>query len=195
MNNSANIKFDKNAEIKIRCMGRFHTKITNYQMCAELTFDTGAAFTAIPANVLGISKKDLLSLNCSQKVGYRISDNKEEGLIFYKIQLDSFSIAGMDFKSVPIYITFDKRYDSLLLGRDFSGLMDYTIKNSTKTMTLTKTPRFIEYQRTNDVLDNPQLLSVYEETDDMFFISLKDEPQCQKETNVEKDISDDFGDR
>ena len=51
MNNSANIKFDKNAEIKIRCLGRFHTKNTNYQMYTELTFDTGAAFTAIPANV------------------------------------------------------------------------------------------------------------------------------------------------
>ena len=101
----------------------------------------------------------------------------------------------MDFRSVPIYITFDERYDSLLLGRDISGLMDYTIKNSTKTMMLTKTPRFIEYQRTNDVLENPQLLSVYEETDDMFFISLKEVPQYQRENNIEEDISDDFGER
>ncbi len=118
----------------------------------DLKFDTGADITCIGANRLNlhcteehfttwiqqndnieIIKNGKLKKNGLIAVNTRGIDKEAKDIKAYAYQLDEFTIESADgsisLGSVPIFVTFDKRFQTPLLGRDLLSLFNIDINN------------------------------------------------------------------
>lgn len=75
-------------------------------------YDTGSQFTCMPAEDLGvdISEEEFITYSKNKLAIEGIGIDTNTRIKYYLIQVDKFIVAGIDLGSVPIYITFDKRY-------------------------------------------------------------------------------------
>ncbi len=130
----------------------------------DLKFDTGADITCISASRLNLhSTEEEFTKWMQQNENVEIIKNgqiKKNGLIgiktkgidkeaedikAYAYQLDDFSIESGDgnlsLGSVPIFVTFDTRFQTPLLGRDLLSLLNIEIDNDRNIMNVKSTEK------------------------------------------------------
>ena len=125
----------------------------------DLKFDTGADITCIGASRLNLhcteeeftawiqqnENIEIIKNGKIKKNGFigaktKGIDKEAEDIKAYAYQLDSFVIesadGNMSLGSVPVFITFDRRFQTPLLGRDLLSLLNIGIDNDNNIMTI-----------------------------------------------------------
>ena len=133
-------------------------------LCGDLKFDTGADITCISANRLNlytteeeftswiqthnnieIIKQGNLKRNGIVVTKSKGIDKEAEDIKAYAYQLEDFTIESADgsisLGSVPVFITFDKRFQTPLLGRDLLSLLNIEIDNDSNMMNISSTEK------------------------------------------------------
>ena len=125
----------------------------------KMKFDPGADITCIPASYLGINAGEAeftkwiqttdnieLIQNGKKTTHHIIAartrgvDKKAASITSYALQLDDFQIIThdgvLDLGGVPVFVVFDDRFQTPLLGRDILGLLNMEIDNDKNLLTL-----------------------------------------------------------
>ena len=130
----------------------------------DLKFDTGADITCISASRLNLyiteeeftswiqthDNLEIIKQGNLKKNGLVVTqskgiDKEADDIKAYAYQLDDFTLesaeGSISLGSVPVFITFDKRFQTPLLGRDLLSLLNIEIDNDNNMMNISSTEK------------------------------------------------------
>lgn len=112
-----------NGEYNIFSTFTFENKIA----VVYFTVDTGADITCCPASAIAISEDYCIAREFPTVMKQGIVKDKTVASVkFYKVPVENFCLAEtIKINNQNIYITFDTRYTSILLGRDITNQLYY----------------------------------------------------------------------
>ena len=163
-------------DCEFQCQNTPNTDGTPLFYSGPLKLDTGADITAFPAKQLRIKEDMGLFLQWIQKSGQlrfktangeagclvaaamKGVDKKADPFQFFALQVDAFTILDNNSHNkiaiggVPVFVTFDERFDKALLGRDIISLLNLNIDNDRKCIEIEETDEARNYKEQHSVL-------------------------------------------
>ena len=158
-------------DCEFRCNNTPNADGTPLFYSGALKLDTGADLTAFPAKQLQIKEEKGSFLNwvqTSEQLLFQTSQGESGHLIaaamkgvdtqaapiqFFAMQIDEFTIFDNNSQNslviggVPIFVTFDERFDKALLGRDIISLLNLNISNDKKCIEVDETEEAKNYKK------------------------------------------------
>lgn len=144
---SSKVKMQDKRSINLTCMIKIDAE--SGEKPRRFKFDTGAQFTCMNIRDLdsNISEEAFKQKKYVTHEVDGVGIDESSVIKYYMVQVEAFTVAGIDLGSVPICITFDSRAQKRLLGLDIIMLLNTCIDFDKKEMQLSKTKQFLDFKK------------------------------------------------